>query len=73
MHWNTLAEQAAALKARSVSSVELTRHHLDRIERLDAGLNSFVTVTAEHALAQAEAADRKLAAGETAPRVVFTH
>jgi len=67
MHWNTLAEQAAALKARSVSSVELTRHCLDRIERFDPALNSFITVTAEQALAQAAAADRKLAAGETAP------
>jgi len=63
----SLRDQASALKRREVSSVELTRHYLDRIGRLDAGLNSFVTVTAELALAQAEAADQRLAAGDAAP------
>jgi aspartyl-tRNA(Asn)/glutamyl-tRNA(Gln) amidotransferase subunit A len=37
---------------------------LDRIERFDTTLNSFVTVTAEQALAQAAAADRRLAEGD---------
>ena len=46
------------------SSVELTRHYLQRINQLDEGLNSFITITEEQALAQAEAADKKLAAGE---------
>ena len=67
MHPATLAEAAAALKAKRVSSFELTRHYLDRIERLDHGLNSFITVTAERALAAATEADRRLAAGDEAP------
>ncbi len=46
------------------SSVELTRHYLQRINQLDEDLNSFITITEEQALAQAEAADKKLAAGE---------
>jgi aspartyl-tRNA(Asn)/glutamyl-tRNA(Gln) amidotransferase subunit A len=47
--------------------MELTRHFLGRIERFDGALNSFVTVTAEQALAQAAAADRRLAQGDATP------
>ena len=64
MHRNTLAQSAAALKARTVSSVELTRHYLDRIERLDPKLNSFITVTRDQALAEAELADQRIARGD---------
>ena len=44
----TIREAAAALRSRSVSSVELTTAALERIQRLDPQLNSFLTVTAEH-------------------------
>jgi len=67
MHDKTLAELSAGLAAGDFSSVELTRHFLQRIEDLDGRLNSFVTVTAEQALAQAEAADARIAAGEAGP------
>ncbi len=63
----TLREQARALRAGDVSSVELTRLYLDRIRARDAELNSFITVTEERALARAEAADRARAAGEAGP------
>jgi aspartyl-tRNA(Asn)/glutamyl-tRNA(Gln) amidotransferase subunit A len=63
----TLAAAAAELKARRVSSQELTQLCLDRITALDPGLNSFVTVTAERALAAARAADERLAQGDAAP------
>ena len=53
MHDKTIAELAAALQARTVSSVELTQHMLQRIKTHDAALNSFVTLTGEQALAQA--------------------
>jgi aspartyl-tRNA(Asn)/glutamyl-tRNA(Gln) amidotransferase subunit A len=52
------------LRARRTSATELTRHFLNRIERFDGDLNAFITVTAEQALAQAAAADRRLANGD---------
>lgn len=64
LHHLTLAELNEGLRARRYSSVELTRHFLSRIERLNPDLNAFVTVTAEQALAAAAKADRQLAAGE---------
>lgn len=59
----TLREAAAALRARKVSSVELTRQCLDNIAKQNHRLNAFVTVTAESACAQAEDRDRELASG----------
>ncbi len=50
-------EQARRVRAGELSSVELTGHYLQRIERLDPQLNSFVTVRAEEALTDARAAD----------------
>ncbi|WP_018953305.1 Asp-tRNA(Asn)/Glu-tRNA(Gln) amidotransferase subunit GatA [Thioalkalivibrio sulfidiphilus] len=67
MHEKTIAELSAALAKGECSSVELTQHFLKRIETLDGGLNSFVTVTAEQALAQAKAADDRRARGEAGP------
>jgi len=52
------------LADKRISSVELTRHFLARIERLNPGLNAVITLTAEQALESAAAADRRLAAGE---------
>ena len=66
MHRNTIAESAAALAAGKVSSLELTRHYLGRIERFDDRLNSYITVTAERALEQAREADRRIARGDKA-------
>src|SRR5438105_6544956 len=51
-------EQAGALKRREVSSVELTRMYLDRIEKLNPDLNAYFLVTAELALEHAKAADK---------------
>ncbi|MFP5441032.1 MAG: Asp-tRNA(Asn)/Glu-tRNA(Gln) amidotransferase subunit GatA [Gammaproteobacteria bacterium] len=67
MHRQTLAELSRALAAGQVSSVELTRHFLGRIAGHDPKLNSFITVTADAALAAAAEADRRRAAGETGP------
>jgi aspartyl-tRNA(Asn)/glutamyl-tRNA(Gln) amidotransferase subunit A len=64
MHTRTLAQLADDLRAKRVSATELTRHFLSRIERFDGTLNAFITLTGEHALAQAAAADRLLAKGE---------
>ena len=64
MHNNTIAELSAGLRAKEYSSEELTRTFLKRIEQYDAQLNTFITVTPEHALAQARVADRQLATGD---------
>ncbi len=63
----TIAEMSRALHGGQVSSVELTRALLERVQRSQPALNAFVTVTAEEALAEAAAADRRLAAGERGP------
>ncbi|HHH39955.1 MAG TPA: Asp-tRNA(Asn)/Glu-tRNA(Gln) amidotransferase subunit GatA [Sedimenticola sp.] len=67
MYEKSIAQLAAGLRRREFSSVELTRAFLDRIERLDSRLNSFITVAAEQALAQAAAADRRLRDGDATP------
>ena len=64
LHTKNLTELSDELKNKNVSSVELTQHFLDRVEKFDNDLNSFVTLTKEHALAQAKAADKLLAKGE---------
>jgi amidase len=50
-------EQARALRARELTSVELTELYLERIQRIDRELDSFVTVRAEEALVEARAKD----------------
>lgn len=67
MHDKTLTELAAGLRAGEFSSVELTRHFLDRIERSNPDLNCFVTVAKERALAGAKQADERLNRGEAGP------
>ena len=62
-----LGELSAALAARRVSSVEVTEAFLERIARLNGGLNVFVTVDRERSLAQARAADERRARGEAGP------
>ncbi len=59
----TIAEAGAALRARRISSVELTKGCLDQIGKLNPVLNAFITVTGETALTRAEELDRELAEG----------
>jgi aspartyl-tRNA(Asn)/glutamyl-tRNA(Gln) amidotransferase subunit A len=61
----TLTEVAAAIRVRKLSSVEVTRALLARIERWHPLLNAFVRVEAEEALADAVAADAAVADGVT--------
>ena len=55
---------AAALRRREVSARELVGAHLQRIEQVDGEINAVVTRVPERALAEAAAADERLAAGE---------
>src|SRR5260221_8531391 len=58
---------SAALAAKQLSSVELTRLFLDRIRGLNGKLNAFITVNEEHSLAQARVADERRSRGEAGP------
>lgn len=60
----TARELVAALAARDVSSRELAERYLGRIERVNPALNAAVHVDPEATLAEADAADRALGAGE---------
>ena len=59
-YWS-VAQAAAALHRRSISSEELTKLCFARIQRVDPALNSFITLTEEAALASARACDRERA------------
>ena len=63
MHQHTIAQLVQGLRNREFSSTELTRHYIDRIQRLDPTYNSYITLTEERALAQAAKADERLAQG----------
>ena len=65
---STIKALSAQLAAREVSAVELARHYLSRIEA-GAHLNAFIHVDAEATLAQAQAADARIAAGNAGPLV----
>jgi aspartyl-tRNA(Asn)/glutamyl-tRNA(Gln) amidotransferase subunit A len=67
LHNLSIGELAARLTSREISSVELTRHYLARIERINPALNALITVTAERALADAAQADLRLRRGERGP------
>lgn len=67
MHEMTLAEIARGLADKKFSSEELTRSLLARIARLDPQINSFITLTEDLAITQAQAADARRAAGEHSP------
>lgn len=67
LHQLDAAGARRLLNRREVSSVELTRALLERIQETDHKVRSYLQVTPELALAQAEAADRAIAAGEAGP------
>ncbi len=56
----TITQQAAALRSREVSAVELAGAALAHVEAHDSRLNAYLTVTADAARQQAAAADRRL-------------
>ncbi|MBR1209902.1 amidase [Bradyrhizobium sp. JYMT SZCCT0180] len=63
LHYLELTQIAARIRTRRISSVEVTRAHLDRIAALDGELASYVQVMADAAMAQAETAHAEIAAG----------
>jgi amidase len=68
LHHMTAYELRQALDRREVSAREVVTAHLERIERVNPAVNAVVTLTADRALAEAAAADERMAAGqETGP------
>ncbi len=63
----SLKELSAALAQKKISSAELTQLFLDRTSRLNGALNAFITVEAEKSLAQAHAADERIANDDATP------
>ena len=61
---STAAEMASALASKEISSVELTKKHLDRIASVDGKIHAFLHIDSAGALEQAEAIDKKRASGE---------
>ena len=65
LHDMTVAELAAGLQAKTFSAVEVAQHFLARAQADKGG--SFLALNPEATLAQAKAADARLAAGQSGP------
>ncbi len=66
--WRLTAHEAhEKLRARELSSVELTRSVLERIEAVEPKVNAYITRTPEVALEQAREADARFASGTATP------
>lgn len=63
----TIGQARTELDNGNLSSRELTNSCLDRIKDVDTKINSFILVTEDEALQQANAADKQIAAGTTDP------
>ncbi len=62
MHELTIAEAGAQLRSGAITSKALTEHALARIAQHDKALDSFILLTPERALADAEKADKAFSA-----------
>jgi len=67
LHTLSVRALSDGLRDKKFSSVELTRHFLSRIATHDTALNSFITVRADAALAEAVEADARRAKGAAGP------
>ncbi len=64
LHTLTIAQARDLLAKKEISSVELTKAFLERIEKFDGGIGAFITMDPDFALAQAQKADQVIAKGE---------
>ncbi len=64
LHELSIQQAHKLLSSRKISSEELTRTYLERVQQLDPQIKSYVTVSEEVALAQARDADQRIKAGE---------
>lgn len=61
--WWTARDLAAAIRRRELSARDVVAWHLDRIAAVNPRINAVVSLCPEEALAEADAADRRAAAG----------
>jgi len=66
-HRLTIHEAHELLKNKKLSSVELTRACLERVEEVEPKVKALVTLTVEAAIKQAEEADKRIARGDIKP------
>jgi aspartyl-tRNA(Asn)/glutamyl-tRNA(Gln) amidotransferase subunit A len=64
LHELSIEQASKLLTSRKISSEELTRAYLERIQRLDPQIKSYVTVSEETALDQAREADKSIKTGK---------
>ena len=64
LYQKTIHEVSADLKAKKVSSVELTKAVFSHLEGVEPKVQAFITLTQDVALAQAAEADKRLASGK---------
>lgn len=67
IHDLSAREQAAAIRRRELSPVDIIEHYLSRIDRLGEQVGAFVTVTAQIARDQAKAAEKAVGEGHVSP------
>ena len=67
MHNKTVSELKKDLEKKKISSVELTKHFIDRIKSIDSQLNSFISLTEEYAITQAKKIDLEISKGKIRP------
>lgn len=67
LHTLSLADLQQLLQKKEISSLELTQHFLQRIDRHQNTLNAFITPTPERAIAQAREADARRAKNDSNP------
>ncbi|WP_069999971.1 Asp-tRNA(Asn)/Glu-tRNA(Gln) amidotransferase subunit GatA [Cellulosilyticum sp. I15G10I2] len=63
----SILELRQLLDQKEISSVELTKYYLNRINQIDNKVDSYITVCEEEALKGAECADNRIARGEAMP------
>src|SRR3954447_25569428 len=67
LHDLTMLEQAAAIRSREISPVDLVEHYLDRIERLNDDVGAFIHIASDSARAAAKDAERAVVDGGELP------
>ena len=63
LHYLTISELAPMIERKEISPVEVTRHMLDRIERVDGDLRAYATMMGESAIERARQAESEIVAG----------